>query len=514
MIERLLPDRTRALPPLAALRAVEQRHADAPHPVLMARAGQSIARLARALWPHAGSAVVWAGAGNNGGDGLIAATHLHAAGWAVQVLACGGQSLTEWADRLPQDASWALTHLRQCGLTLQHWSAGAAVPAGDVHIDALLGIGLRGAPRADIAAAIDALNAQRAPVLAVDAPSGLDAMCGTAAGAVVRADATLTLLAPKPGLFTGDAAIHAGEVWLDDLGTAADMASLQLDAEPPQLLGADLVRPLLPDLAAAAHKGRRGDVLVIGGADGMVGAALLAARSAQALGAGRVYVGLLCARPPALDPAHPALMVRSADELLARAETAAGARTVVVFGPGAGQGDFAAQALRRLLAAPVPLLIDADGLNLLAREWHDGQTPSARSAPLLLTPHPLEAARLLGTSAQQVQADRLSAARELACRLSAWVVLKGRGTVIASPQQAMWINPTGNGLLATAGSGDVLSGAASALLAASDSARSVLAAVWLHGAAADAALAEHGPGGFSAEALPAAMAAAWRRTLD
>ncbi len=513
MIERLLPDRTRALPPLAALRAVEQRYTNARKPLLMARAGESIARLARALWPHAGSAVMWAGAGNNGGDGLIAATHLQAAGWSVQVLACGGSRLTEWESSLPPDARWALAHLRRCGLTPQHWTAGAAVPSGDAQVDALLGIGLRDAPRADIAAAIEAMNAQRAPVLAVDAPSGLDAMRGTAAGAVVRADATLTLLAPKPGLFTGDAAAHCGELWLDDLGTAPDLAALPVGTEPPLLLGADLVRPLLPDLAAAAHKGRRGDVLVIGGADGMVGAALLAGRSAQALGAGRVYVGLLCASPPALDTSHPALMLRPAAELLARAEAAADARTVAVFGPGAGDGDFAAQALRRLLAAPVPLLLDADGLNLLARELRDGWTPPARPAPLLLTPHPLEAARLLGTSAQQVQADRLTAARELAARLSAWVVLKGRGTVIANPSQSLWINPTGNGLLATAGSGDVLSGAAGALLAASGNVLSVLAAVWLHGAAADAALAEDGPAGFSAEALPAAMAAAWSDLL-
>lgn len=492
----------------AALRAMEAAAAGtADHPVLMARAGLSVARLTRALWPHARRAVVWAGPGNNGGDGLVAARHLREAGWQVRVLACGAASLDAWHARLPADAAWAARQLEAAGGTPALWLPGDPAPAdADVAIDALLGIGLRNAPRQDISAAVQAMNAAGLPVLAVDVPSGLDAVTGTAAGAVVQADATLSLLGLKPGLCTGPAAPCCGALWMDDLDVA------EADRPPPaaRTIGADTARRVLPDLRAAAHKGKRGDVAVIGGATGMVGAALLAARSAQMLGAGRVFAGLLAQGAPVVDPVHPGLMLRPVESLLERlAEQKPGSRTVAVFGPGAGIDGAAAKCLDVLLSSAVPLVIDADGLNLLAR----AAPRKPRTAPLILTPHPLEAARLLEQDVQTVESDRIAATRALAERHGAWVVLKGGGSVVCAPDGAAWINPTGNGLLATAGSGDVLAGAAGALLAATGTPRSLLAAVWLHGRAADEAAAQDHAGAFHAERIAGRMAAAWNRLL-
>jgi hydroxyethylthiazole kinase-like uncharacterized protein yjeF len=475
----------------------------------MQRAGLAVARLAQARFPHARRIVVLAGAGNNGGDGIVAATHLHALGREVQILASGAATLGDWATRLPPDAAWAWNAAQTAAVPSAAHTPPYALPEADLYLDALLGIGLTGPVRDPTAAVIEALNAQtRAPVLSVDLPSGLDADRGSYSNACVRATVTLSLLGLKPGLCTGPGAPLCGELWSDDLDLP-EPPQAAISAPTVTWTGADRVRPLLPNLPRAAHKGQRGDVQIIGGAAGMTGAALLAARAAARLGAGRVFVGLLDAQAPALDLVAPELMLRTPAELLRSARKTG----CVVFGPGAGIDSSARTALELALMKPAPLVLDADALNLLAQDADLRAALRQRVALTVLTPHPLEAARLLGISVEQVQADRLQAARDLAQRHGAWVVLKGAGSIMASPQRALWINSTGNGLLATAGSGDVLAGTIAALLSATNRAESILAAVWLHGGAADRYAALHGDAGLSAEQLPQWIARCWAQTL-
>jgi len=495
-----------ALRNTAQLRRLEHDAAQTlPPGTLMRRAGLAVARLVQARFAHARRIAVFVGPGNNGGDGLAAALHLQRAGRDVLVLACGNTALQSWAARLPPDAAgvWQDVQARQIPCRLL--SAADDLPAADLYIDALLGIGLSGPVRDPLVATVRALQTPDCPpILSVDLPSGLDADRGTSGPECVRATVTLSLLGVKPGLCTGPQAWRCGEVWHDDLGVQPP-ASLVPAA---RWLGADVVRAALPHLPQAAHKGRRGDVRVIGGAAGMIGAALLAARTAAHLGAGRVHVGLLAPLTAQVDAQAPELMLRPPDSLLG-GSVAAGC---LLFGPGAGTAAAARDALQRALADPLPLVLDADGLNLLTTGSDNEELQAAvrqRTALTVLTPHPLEAARLLGTTVAAVQADRLRAACDLSTRFSAWVVLKGAGSVIASPQQELWVNSSGNGLLATAGSGDALAGAIAALLAARPHPHSVHAAVWLHGAAADAFLARRGPAGFCASALPEWMARAW-----
>lgn len=411
-----------------------------PH-TLMRRAGAAVARLALALAPHARAIRVAAGAGNNGGDGLDAAIHLMHAGKAVEVVL-----LTE---PVADDALDALARARDAGVAIVP-AATQALQAGDLAIDALLGIGANRAADGALREAIRSLHGLPCPVLAIDLPSGLDAHSGQPLGDCVRARHTLSLLTLKPGLFTGAGRDHAGSVWFDDLG--ADTRSETPDA---WLGGADAGSA--PERHHAQHKGSFGDVAVVGGAPGMSGAALLAARAALAAGAGRVYVELLDATAATLDPARPELMLRGGWS--SQADAAMLARSTVVCGCGGGESVRAA--LARLLSASGRLVLDADALNAIAVDESLQQLLEARHGRgqgTVLTPHPLEAARLLGRTAAEVQSDRLFAARQLADMFAAVVVLKGSGSVIAAPGHAPHINSSGNAALATAGTGDVLAG--------------------------------------------------------
>jgi hydroxyethylthiazole kinase-like uncharacterized protein yjeF len=263
---------------------------------------------------------------------------------------------------------------------------------------------------------------------------------------------------------------------------------------PGALLTLDDFRSHLAPRPRNTHKGSFGSLAVIGGAHGMTGAALLAGRAALHLGAGRVFVGLL--EPMAVDPVQPELMLRSATDAMNQA-------TAAVIGPGLGAADAALEMVRRITSADFPLLLDADALNLLAMHPVLAARVAKRSAPTLLTPHPAEAARLLATTIENVQADRITAALELARRFNAHVVLKGCGTVIAHPDGRWRINTTGNAGLATAGTGDVLAGMTGALLAQHWPADKALnCAVHLHGAAADKLAREgQGPIGLTASEL-------------
>ncbi|MDY0747091.1 NAD(P)H-hydrate dehydratase [Paucibacter sp. R3-3] len=423
----------------ASSRAIETAAlAGRPEDELMERAGLAVARLTLALQPREGAIWVACGPGNNGGDGRIAARLLAAQGRRVHV--------------------------------------GLEPPAEPVAlaIDALLGLGLNRPPSAELAAAIARINALDAPVIAVDLPSGLLADTGVPIGTqAVRADHTLSLLTLKPGLFTAQGRAQAGQIWFDDLGVTPTTAPDAL------LLGRDAVLALPLDPAGpASHKGVQGNVLLVGGAAGMQGALLLAGRAALAAGAGRVYLRLLDEAAAEFDTQRPELMH-------ARYDTALAGKTVIA---GCGGGAAIGQDLAPVIEQASRLVLDADALNAVAADPLLRQALKDRDAQTILTPHPLEAARLLGCTVAEVQAGRLRAAQTLADELHCTVVLKGSGSAIASPGRLPAINTSGSAALATAGTGDVLAGWIGGLWAQmphSEPAAIAAAAVHWHGHAGE-----------------------------
>jgi hydroxyethylthiazole kinase-like uncharacterized protein yjeF len=489
----------RAVEPLhgvAQTRRLEQAAAATlPDHTLMDRAGLSVARLAQALAPHARCLWVACGPGNNGGDGLVAATHLHR--WAQSA----GNGLRVVVTLLPEtrrpaDAAWALAQAQAAGVTINeqppdHW---------DLSIDALLGIGATRPPEGTLGDWLLRMHRSHAPCLCVDLPSGLQADTGswqpppgaTGLGSPAGDRHTLALLTLKPGLFTHQGRDLAGEVWFDDLQcpppadlpVAAWLAGRPGGGEPPS------------PLPHSSHKGSRGDVVVMGGQGiaqhgaGMTGAAVLAARAALHAGAGRVLVGLLEGAQPstAWDPVAPELMFRGIAVLLQN-DALNEASTVC----GCGGGTSVAGVLPAVLSRAPRLVLDADALNAIAADT-GLQTllrqRAARQWITVITPHPLEAARLLGNDTAQVMNDRLLAAQALSDRFASITVLKGSGTVIAAPGTVPLINPTGNARLATAGTGDVLAGLIGAALAgpaitAPQATQRTAAAVFQHGWLAD-----------------------------
>ena len=452
---------------------------------LMDKAGVAAARLALALAPHARKVWVACGPGNNGGDGLVAAAVLQRAGWQVQASWFGDEA------RLSSEAARALLSARQCGVPIS-----TALPSqdydgtDDLVIDALLGLGASRAPQGLIEQAVLRINNFAGPRLAVDLPTGLNADTGQrSAGLTVRATHTLALLTLKPGLFTADGRDHSGEIWLDTLGV-----TLPEQGTDMRLACGDDLHVALGRRQHASHKGSFGDVVVVGGAPGMAGAAWLAASAALAAGAGRVFMVPLQAGAPALDAARPELMLRGVGWL--DDQTAALQRGTVVCG--CGGGDAVRVVLPLLLSRCPRLLLDADALNALASDDSLRQLLNARAPhgqATVLTPHPLEAARLLNCSTAQLQADRFGAVRELSRRHGCTVLLKGSGSLVAAPQGQLTINATGNALLASGGTGDVLAGWTGGIWAqtngdADASARqAAIAGAWLHGRAADRLLA-------------------------
>lgn len=462
--------------------------AAAPPHMLMERAGRSTQRLAHAIAPHARRAWIAAGPGNNGGDGLECAALLAGDGLVVDV-----SLMTDDESRLPADARIALGRARAAGAIVTRGLSRPELGPRDLAIDALLGLGRSRAIGPPLSDAIEALNGSPCAVLSIDLPSGLDADTGwldtstAPRSPCVRAHHTLSLLTLKPGLFTAHGRDHAGHVWLDDLGV--DVAH-RVDA---WLVGEAAAQPAR---AHASHKGAFGDVVVIGGAATMTGAIRLAGRAASLCGAGRVFLAPL-EGPLNFDAAAPELMTRSWPT--APIEDA----TIVC---GCGGGTAVRAALPDVLARAPRLVLDADALNAVACDPMLSAQLVARAAAgraTVLTPHPLEAARLLAVTTQAVQHDRLAAARQLADRTRAVVVLKGSGSIVAAPGSIASINASGNAALATAGSGDVLAGMIgghwaasgdtvtagdSALSRALEAARSMVAR---HGALADAWTLRH-----------------------
>ncbi|MCB1641894.1 MAG: NAD(P)H-hydrate dehydratase [Xanthomonadales bacterium] len=457
-------------------RALDRRAIDElgiPGYTLMCRAGEAAARWLLQRHPLAQRVLIYAGPGNNGGDGYVMARALRRAGRQVQVLVWPGDSGAS-ADARRARADW-LAAGGQC-LPLDA-SAGPA----DVVVDALFGIGLTRALEGSAAAAVAAINAAGCPVLALDVPSGLNADTGHPTGPVVQASATMTFIVDKCGLHTGAAADFCGEIVVAGLDLPAQLA----DGEPPaaERLDRDLLARALPPRRRTAHKGDFGHVLLIAGDDGYGGAARLAAEAAARGGAGLTS---LLTRPANVQPvlsARPEIMVRAA---AAPAETDKPARPdVLVIGPGLGQRPWGRQWLDWALQQDHPLVLDADALNLLAAEPR--QLPSGS----VITPHPGEAGRLLGCSTAEINADRYRAAAALAERWDCVAVLKGAGSLIAAAGHTKRVCPYGNPGMASGGSGDVLAGLIGALLAQGlPPFEAASVGVLAHALAGDAAAAE------------------------
>ncbi|MGY1409730.1 NAD(P)H-hydrate dehydratase [Luteimonas sp. A611] len=456
----------------AALRAVEARAAGHSGDAftLMARAGQAAWRELLARWPQARRIVVVCGPGNNGGDGYELGRHALGSGCDARVLRLGTH-----APRTPLAQRACAAFVDAGG---QVADVGAGFGDADLIVDALFGIGLSRAPDAATAALIDAINASALPVFSLDVPSGLDADTGSAPGAVVRATHTLQFLAAHAGLHGGVAPRCSGSLSLATLDAEEFLANAPVAAL--RLQAADL-RDWLAPRRRDAHKGDSGHVLCVGGDLGTGGAVMLAADAALRCGAGLVSVATRPEHVAALLARRPEAMVRGIDspaQLDAMLERA----SVVALGPGLGQDEWGERLYERVLASSRPLLLDADALNLLAR------SPRALHADTVLTPHPGEAARLLGVSVAEIQGNRFAAARLLAEMCGCVVVLKGAGSLVAAPGRTPRVIAAGNPGMAVGGMGDLLSGCIAALRAQGlDGFEATCCGTLLHAAAGDTA---------------------------
>jgi ADP-dependent NAD(P)H-hydrate dehydratase / NAD(P)H-hydrate epimerase len=472
-----------------------------PGILLMERAGLTSAEAARASFPEVGAALVVVGPGNNGGDGMVVARHLAEAGWEVEVAGPGGR-----APGTPDGAAMAAI-AASLGIPVGALETGR--PAGArLVVDALLGTGAHGAPRGEAAGAVEWMAGHDGPVMSLDVPSGVDAGSGRVEGAAVRARMTVTYHGDMVGLRIAPGREHAGRVVVADIGIPGAVAL------PPAawLVGAGAVAAV-PRKGEAGDKYAAGAVLVVAGSPGLTGAASLAARATLRAGGGLTVVAV----PAAVQPAVAAHLLEVmcaplpdrdghlAPESVERVASEAGRASALAIGPGLGRAECTTEALLQILdRVALPAVLDADGL------WHLGDAPerlAGRSAPTVITPHTGEAARLLGTSRGEVEAGRLDAARELARRSGAVAVLKGPGTIVASPGGEVAVGAGGTPALATAGTGDVLTGTVAALLAKGmDPFRAAAVAVAAHARAGE--LADRGDGTIASdvlEALPAAL---------
>lgn len=484
--------------PASDLRRIEQA-AGTVTPTLMERAGLAAAGFARGLIADGSKDVlVLAGPGNNGGDAYEAAVHLKE--WFYRV------HLVSPADpaKLPPDAQRAHARWRDGGGEIL-----AAIPANvrwGLVIDGLFGVGRIRVVDAEYARLIEFANAQSCPVLALDIPSGIESDSGRVLGCAVRATHTLTFIAHKPGLLTLDGPDHCGELHVADLGLDVS----QLLAPSAWIAAPELFSAVLVPRQRKFHKGDAGSVGILGGAMGMSGAALLAARAALKLGAGRVYCGMLDAHAQHIDPFAPELMLRGPDEVLGLELDA------LVVGPGIGQGERAETLLGAALTEDIPCVLDADALNLLAENQDLQEACARRTAHTIVTPHPGEAARLLGGTIAEVQKDRIAAAQALRDKLGAHVLLKGNGSVLAASDGHWFINTSGNPGMASAGMGDILAGMLGGLLAQKFTGEAALVlGAHLHGCAGDWLAANGvGPVGLTAGELIEPARRIWNQWLS
>ncbi len=418
-----------------------------PGYTLMERAGRAAYRLLRLRWPGTRRVAVYCGSGNNGGDGLVVARLARAAGLEARVAMAGDPDRLAGAAREAWDALVA--------------AGGEAEPLADVEpawadvcVDALLGTGLDRPVRGAIGAAIGRVEAAERPVLALDIPSGLHADTGAVLGCAITAAATITFIGAKRGLATGAGPDRTGTLFLDEL--AAPGAIHRAEDDAVRAIGPDAAR--VPPLRPCAHKGDRGRVLVVGGDHGLAGAVRMAGEAALRCGAGLVALATRADHAPAIAAARPELMAHPVEDPAGELPALLAGVDTVVAGPGLGRAAWGRAALGALWASGAPLLLDADALNGIA-------AGASGPAPAIITPHPGEAARLLGSDAQAVQADRFAALDALVERFACAVVLKGPGTLIAEPGSDCHMLAGGCPALSVGGSGDVLAGLVGALLA-------------------------------------------------
>jgi ADP-dependent NAD(P)H-hydrate dehydratase / NAD(P)H-hydrate epimerase len=437
---------------------------------LMERAGAAALDELLRRWPSSRAITVVCGAGNNAGDGYVVARLGQHAGLAVRVLAVVDP------DRLGGDAALACGDFRKEGGTIERWD-GTGDPGGDGPIvDALLGTGLDRELAGAFGAAVESINAAGRPVVALDIPTGLHADTGRVMGQAIHAALTVTFIGLKLGLFTGRGPAVAGRVMFAGLDVPAEVAR---GLEPAaRRLDTMVLRDWLRPRQRDAHKGQFGHVLVLGGDEGMGGAARLAGEAALRAGAGLVSVATRPEHVGAILAARPELMCHGigTPEALAGLLTRA---TVVAAGPGLGRADWGRGLLAAALASGLPMVLDADALNLLA------EAPR-RSDLWILTPHPGEAGRLLGSSAAGIEADRPAAVRELRSRYGGVIILKGAGTLVCGAGNSLWLCDRGNPGMASGGMGDVLTGLVAGLAAqCGDLERAACAGVLVHALAAD-----------------------------
>ena len=447
---------------------------DYPAPLLMERAGRAAFRALRQRWPLLENLLVVCGAGNNGGDGYLVAGLAREAGLAVQLFETSAQPRSDEATRARQFAL-------KTGVQLLD-RLPDALPDGSLVVDALLGIGFSGELREREAGICRAINRLIAPCFSLDVPSGVNPACGSADPDAVHADMTISFIGLKAGLLTGSAAAHAGQVITVGIGIGD-----QLSREPLEILGSCSLSPWLQPAPADSHKGRRGTCLVIGGAEGMAGAAMLAAQAALMTGVGKVRLACGSAVATGITGSFlevMAVQVTHYRQLLPLLEDASS----LVVGPGLGRSAWSQQMLYAALQKGIPTLLDADALRLLK---HSKLKPHPAC---LLTPHPGEAADLLGKSGNEIQQDRFSALNDLVAGFGCATLLKGNGSIVASPEGGLAICRAGSPSMARAGMGDVLSGIVGGLLARrpESGVQALKAGTWLHAAAADQLLMEGG----------------------
>ena len=438
---------------------------------LMNRAGAAVFETILNRWPRAREVVVFCGGGNNGGDGFVIARLANERGLRPRLIAL------EEVDGLNGDARRAWGAARSAGLSLTPYDP-ALLKKADVIVDAIFGSGLNRSVSGRYAAVVEAINASGAPVIAVDVPSGLQVDQGTVLGCAVKADATVTFIGLKVGLLTGQGPEHCGELLFSDLGVPKDIYN-SVDPRAERIDWPSL-RPLLARRNRSAHKGHYGHVLMMGGNHGMAGAARMAAEAAARVGAGLTSVAMRQAYAAAMAAARPEIMWRgltdddTLDDLLSRV-------TVVAIGPGLGRDDWARQLFDTAVNSSLPLVVDADALNLLAEQ------PRNRGY-WILTPHVGEAARLLQCRPDDINRDRVGAARRLQQRFDGVVVLKGAGSIICGEAGDVAICSGGNPGMASGGMGDALTGIIAGLMAQGLPFESAAkAGVALHAAAGDEA---------------------------
>lgn len=459
---------------------------------LMVEAGFLAAEWIASRFSPQSTVLAVVGPGNNGGDALVAACELRHRGFPVEILLC--------YIPLTDEAQAALDNARQLGIRIfDDW---VQCLQSDIIIDGLFGVGLKRTLDEVAADHINQINALNGFIVALDTPSGLDPWRGSPTPLAVHADATLTFLGAKQGLWTASGRDYAGEVFVFPL-------SFPDHLRPPpsgELNHPAAYRVALLRRAHDSHKGSYGTLAVLGGADGMIGASLLAGRAALLSGAGKVQVGLLASQAPAVDFQQPELMLYRAGAMVPMQADC------ILLGPGLGHSASASTLLSNWMDSAAPLILDADAINLLANDPLLTKRLSTRKAPTVLTPHPAEASRLLGISVKEIQANRLAAATQIARHYQAVCVLKGAGTLIVRPDGYFSVNPTGNPGMASAGQGDVLGGIIAALISQGLPEFDAAAlGVYVHGLAADSlAETEDGPIG----AVASDTSRACRRMLN